>query len=260
MADFIAQPPSPAIDSAFANPVSGDGAKPERTAATLPFLGVTLQTKTTRDQALREQISLLSLEPVQKAYLTERWLPELDYLGKRARAAQQWHQRLRVVIVVGGVLITALAGLNLGNDQTQPFLWFGFDKKVNDILPFFIFFLGLIVAVAAALDGAFRWGERWRHFRRQSELLRGEGWAFLQLAGPNYQGFKTHAEGFRTFVARAETAIQEEVGEFVTQLARVTEAEDPLAKQQRSTAPVAAARDGPADAPSVIPHSPPRDR
>jgi hypothetical protein len=50
-------------------------------------------------------------------------------------------------------------------------------------------------------------------------LLRGEGWAFLELTGPAYRHFRTHAAAFRTFMMRAERAIQEEASDDVTQLA-----------------------------------------
>ena len=91
---------------------------------------------------------------------------------------------------------------------------------IDEFLSGAIFLLGLLVASGGALEGSFGWGERWRHFRSRSELLRGEGWAFLELTGPTYRKFTTHAEAFRTFVTRAERAIQEEATEYVAQLAR----------------------------------------
>ena len=198
-----------------------------------------------RDRALSDQITQLDLEPVQRAYLSDRWLSEISYLSSSARRAQRWHERIRMLIVVGGVAITALAGLNLSNDTTQPFesLGFSWAVTVSDILCGMIFLLGLLVAVAAALEGSFRWGERWRHFHQQSELLRGEGWAYLELSGPNYERFRTHAEGFRTFVMRAENAIQQEVGVFIAQVGRSPEIEDPMMKYARSKHPTNSGND-----------------
>jgi hypothetical protein len=169
-----------------------------------------------RNLALIEQINLLELEPMQIAYLCDRWLPELDYLGKRSRSVQRWHQWLQWIVVLGGVAITALTSLNLTQNPSPGPLGF----TVDEFLSGAIFFLGLLVASGAALEGTFGWGERWRHFRLRSELLRAEGWAFLELTGPTYRNFSTHAEAFRTFVTRSERAIQEEATEYVTQLAR----------------------------------------
>ena len=169
-----------------------------------------------RNRALITQINLLELEPLQIAYLCDRWLPELDYLGKRARAEQRWHQGFRWVVVLGGVAITALTSLNLTQNASPGPLGF----TIDEVLSGAIFVLGLLVAAGGALEGSFGWGDRWRHFRSRSELLRGEGWAFLELTGSTYRNFTTHGEAFRTFVSRAERAIQEEATEYVSELAR----------------------------------------
>lgn len=176
----------------------------------------TKQGLSSRNLALIEQINLLELEPMQIAYLCDRWLPELDYLGKRSRSVQRWYQGCRWAIVLGGVMITALTSLNLAGNSSPGPLGFTVDAFLSGA----IFLLGLLVASGGALEGSFGWGERWRHFRLRSELLRGEGWAFLELTGPTYRNFTTHAEAFRTFVTRSERAIQEEATEYVTQLAR----------------------------------------
>jgi hypothetical protein len=167
-----------------------------------------------RNQSLVAQINLLELEPLQTAYLCDRWLPELDYLGRRSRSEQRWHQLLRGIVVLGGVSITALTSLNLRPDTSPSVLGF----TTSEILNVAIFLLGLFVAAAGALEGSFRWGERWRHFRWRSELLRGEGWSFLALTGPTYRQFRTHSAAFRTFVSRTERALQEESSEYVSQL------------------------------------------
>jgi hypothetical protein len=169
-----------------------------------------------RNRALIAQINLLEVEPMQIAYLCDRWLPELDYLGKRAGSEQRWHQWFRGIVVLGGVAITALTSLNLTQNTSPGPLGFTIDEFLSGA----IFLLGLLVASSGALEGSFGWGDRWRHFRMRSELLRAEGWAFLELTGPTYRNFTTHAEAFRTFVTRAERAIQEEATEYVAQLAR----------------------------------------
>ena len=168
-----------------------------------------------RNLALIAQINLLELEPMQIAYLCDRWLPELDYLGKRAHSEQRWHQWFRWVVVLGGVAITALTSLNL-TQNSSPARWASRSTSSSAARSF----ARLARRLGRGVGRSFGWGERWRHFRSRSELLRGEGWAFLELTGPTYRNFSTHAEAFRTFVTRAERAIQEEATEYVTQLAR----------------------------------------
>lgn len=170
-----------------------------------------------RNQAFVAQINLLDLEPLQIAYLCDRWLPELDYLGKRSRIEQRWNQGFKAIVVLGGVAITAFTTLNLTPNTNRGPL----GLTVNELLSGAIILLGLLVAAGGALEGSFHWGERWRHFRSRSESLRGDGWAFLELTGPTYRRFATHAEAFRTFVSRAEAAFQEEAREYLSQLERL---------------------------------------
>ncbi len=95
--------------------------------------------------------------------------------------------------------------------------------------------LGLLVAAAVALEEFFRFGERWRHFRQQSELLRSEGWGFLELSGPGYRRFDSHAEAFPAFVARAEEQLRQEVGVYITDVVRPQE--EPRATMADDVAP-----------------------
>jgi hypothetical protein len=43
--------------------------------------------------------------------------------------------------------------------------------------------LSLLVALSAAVEQFFNYGERWRHYRRMAELLKIEGWEFFHLSG-----------------------------------------------------------------------------
>jgi len=63
---------------------------------------------------------------------------------------------------------------------------------------------------AVAIEGFFHYGERWRHYRRTSELLKSQGWQFFELAGP-YEGHRTHRTAFRAFASTVEGLIAEDV-------------------------------------------------
>lgn len=168
-----------------------------------------------RDAALAAVIAGLDLEPIQHAYLQERWLGQLRYLGQSARQAQRRYYSLRLVAILGGVTVPALIGLDVGGSGQGVVRWLAFG-------------LGLLVAVAVALEEFFRFGERWRHFRQQAEVLRSEGWAFLQRSGPVYRRFDTHGEGFRAFVARAEETMRQEVGVYIAEVTRPPAEEQPV--------------------------------
>ena len=77
--------------------------------------------------------------------------------------------------------------------------------------------VGAVVAVAVAIEGFFRYGERWRNYRRSCEVLKSEGWSFFQLTGP-YGRYKTHADAYERFAGRVETIIQEDVQTYITEI------------------------------------------
>jgi hypothetical protein len=168
--------------------------------------------------ALAAQIDRLALDGLQKAYLRDRWLDQVTWLGRSARRNQRRHYTLRLITILGGVAIPALVGLEINNARAADVRWLTFA-------------LGLLVAAAAALEEFFRYGERWRHYRRHAELLKAEGWAFLQLVGPAYTNVDTHAEGFRTFVSRVEDTMRQEVGVYITEVTRAPEQEGRTNKQ-----------------------------
>jgi hypothetical protein len=75
--------------------------------------------------------------------------------------------------------------------------------------------MSLVVTGAIALDEYFRFGEKHRHLRLVTELLRSEGTLFFALTGP-YAKSKTHAAAFPVFVERVERIARKDVQEWVT--------------------------------------------
>ena len=55
--------------------------------------------------------------------------------------------------------------------------------------------VGLVVAISAAIE-FFHYGDRWRTYRRTAELLKTEGWLFLQLSGRYSANGSTHAAAY----------------------------------------------------------------
>ena len=63
-------------------------------------------------QSLGEIIaSLDALDPLQRDFLTRRWLDQLLWMEGAAQKAQRRYFRLRLVTVVGAVVVPALVGL-----------------------------------------------------------------------------------------------------------------------------------------------------
>ena len=146
-------------------------------------------------------ITTLKLGDLREHFLRSRWLDQVLWMEGRAAHSRERYYALRLTMIVGGVIVPALLGLGL------------------PVLRYVTIGLSLLVAVSAAVEEFFHYGERWRHYRRATERLKAEGWHFFQLSGP-YRDRETHAEAFRDFAARVEDIIQRDVDVYVTEVVR----------------------------------------
>jgi hypothetical protein len=150
-------------------------------------------------------IGQLGLSPLQQEFLRGRWLDQVRWAQGKSASAQRWYRRLRLITITGGVIIPALVGLNVTGTASERIRWT-------------VFGLGLVVALAASIEGFFDYSDRWPHYRRLAELLKSEGWQFFQLSGP-YAGAAGHADAYPQFAARVEAIIQRDVEVFFTTVA-----------------------------------------
>jgi Protein of unknown function (DUF4231) len=157
--------------------------------------------------------SLDALEPLQKEFLTRRWLDQLLWMEGAALKAQMRYYGLRLVTVIGAVVVPVLVSLDLGGD-------------VGEVVSWTTVVVSLVVATSAALEEFFKFGERWRHYRRTVERLKAEGWLFFELVG-EYVSPNGHAGAFPQFAARVEDLLREDVEVYVTQVVREKKAEEP---------------------------------
>src|SRR5262252_5273928 len=146
--------------------------------------------------ALRQDLSGLiaaaELPELSRHFLRSRWLDQLLWAEGRANSARTRYYLVRVVAIIGGVIVPALVSLNTQPPAAPAIAWLG------PTVGWLTFTISLAVAICMALEGFFRWGERWTHYRRLSELLKSEGWLFFQLAGP-YQDSGSHAKAYPEF-------------------------------------------------------------
>ncbi len=78
-----------------------------------------------------------------------------------------------------------------------------------------------MVAAAVGLDGFFHYGERWRHFRRTAELLKTEGWLFIEGGGryKQYQHRRDfHERVFPLFATKVEELVRRDVEVYLTRI------------------------------------------
>jgi Protein of unknown function (DUF4231) len=165
----------------------------------------------TRDRLLRA-IQVLSMHEDKKEWMRDRWLDQVLWFDGRARAANLRYSALRVVAIAGGVLVPALVSLNPPHPSD---LW------IWDWVKPTAFVVSLAVAAAVGLDGFFHYGERWRHFRRTAELLKTEGWLFIE-GGGRYKQYQHrhdfHERVFPLFATKVEELVRRDVEVYLTRI------------------------------------------
>lgn len=150
----------------------------------------------------------LELNDVQRKFLTSRWLDQVLWMEKKAATCRDRHYRLRLSAIILGVLVPILIGINVGDND-----------RLRQAKEYVTIGLSAIVAVSAAVEEFFHYGERWYHYRRTVESLKTYGWQFSQLSG-RYARFSSHSAAFIDFANQVEEVIQRDVEVYVTQVAR----------------------------------------
>ena len=148
----------------------------------------------------------LDVEPSRKRFLRSRWLDQVVWAEAKARRARNRYYALRLTTLIGALLVPALATLDPQDDS------------LHDTARIATWVVGLVVAISAALEQFFHFGERWRNYRRTAELLKSEGWLYLQQSG-RYDDGRTHDDAYPLFAARVEQLIQSDVDTYLTKVA-----------------------------------------
>ena len=152
-------------------------------------------------------INNIELSDLQKKFMKSRWLDQLMWLEGRADKNKKQYYRLRLITIIGGVIVPALVSLNLDGSQTN----------IQQVLGWIAFFLSQAVAISAAVEEFFHYGDLFRQYRNTAEIMKIEGWQFFQLSGP-YRNAQSHAEVYADFAQRVENIIQNDVEGFLSEI------------------------------------------
>lgn len=193
-----------------------------------------------------ESPDLDTLTPLQKEFLKERWQEQIIWFSRRAKQNQTWYNRIRLTTIVGSIIVPALlswgsvpltaflvssaaseaAPTEAVNPSAAPPRLNVTDPAMQHQLQLYraalITGVGLsqLVAICAAVEQFFKFGDRWRHYRRSAELLKTHGWQFFELTGPYapYSQNGRHTEAFHLFASQVEEIIQSDVDGYVSQI------------------------------------------
>jgi hypothetical protein len=147
------------------------------------------------------------LRDEQRHFLSSRWLENLLWMEAAAQRTRWEYYALRLITIVGAVIVPALVSINAVGGTETAITWLTFA-------------VSLVVAVSAAVEGFFRFGDRWRHYRGLVEELKSEGWGFHELSGPYRTEGATHETAFPTFVDRVNELLARETQTYISEIAR----------------------------------------
>lgn len=159
-----------------------------------------------RIQDLDGIVAELDLSDLQRAFIRLRCLDQITWLEGRSKSSQHRYVRLKMIAIVGGVTVPTLVGVQLGN------------PKVQSGIQWLTLVLGLAVAIATAFEAFFKYGDRWRLYRRTAELLKAEVWQYVQLAGP-YARQEAHGHAYPRFAGRVEMILGSDLDEYLSRVA-----------------------------------------
>ena len=166
--------------------------------------------KNYRDRVKQEMSSLIEkieLSDLQRQFMKSRWLSQMLWLESRAQQNRNRYYLLRLLTIIGGVIVPALVSLNINANNIQA------------MMGWIAFCLSQVVAISAAVEEFFHYGERYRHYRNTAELMKIEGWQFFQLSGV-YRNSQSHIDAYVDFAERVENIMQRDVEGYLSEVVK----------------------------------------
>jgi hypothetical protein len=181
---------------------------------------------------LSRAVGSLDMSEKRKEWMRDRWLDQVLWFDRRALHANRRYAALRMIAIAGGVLVPALVSLGHGAGDSSAWDW---------ATPA-AFIISVMVAISVGLDSFFHFGERWRHFRRTAELLKTEGWLFIEGGGryKRYQHLASfHDKAFPLFATKVEELVRRDVEVYLTRIVQEKQEDSEKEEQEveRAVAP-----------------------
>lgn len=158
-----------------------------------------LGNKNREKEIIKKMISKISLDDYMKEYLLSRYIDILyddyDSIAIKNKIA---FQIFRLISLISGVLVPIVANFN------DNFTIFGI-TKIDSIT-----ILSLSTFISFGFLQLFQNEKVWLHCREIYEIIRTEGYKFLNLAG-EYSEYNSHSKAYPFFVEKIEDVVKNDI-------------------------------------------------
>ena len=185
--------------------------------------------KKSYSEYLKEQfgdlIDSIELEELQKKFMKNRWLDQLVWLENKANKCRDRYYKLRMITIIGGVIVPALITSTNSVNNSSVLMWA-------------VIIISQAVAISAAIEEFFKYGEKHSQYRKTAENMKSEAWQFFQLSGA-YKNFTSHRNAYADFAQKIENILQDDVQNFIARIMQEQEKEQQEKSNVSSTTVVA---------------------
>jgi len=140
-----------------------------------------------------------NIPPDERFYMEHRWHSEWSFFDKKATENKNLYHRYQWIIGVGSVAVPVLVGINPA------------DATATQILYFLTVGISLAVAISAAIENIYKYGENWRSYRQAAEELKQEKSLYDARAGR----YSERNGAFARFAEKVEEIIAQQNGRWV---------------------------------------------
>jgi hypothetical protein len=146
----------------------------------------------------------LELDDNHKRILKISWLDYFLLMNLKAQKGWKSFNYAQLIVIFLSLLIPVIEGTKLKN-----FEYFGLNLGGLTVVSV----MSLTIATLTALNRQLGFDAKWRHYRKNTEMMRNEGDDYLALSG-SYQNFTNHNEAFKLFITTITAFKRQEVNTY----------------------------------------------
>ena len=139
------------------------------------------------------------ISPQERYYIEHRWYSQWSYFDAKATENKNRYYRTQLIVVIGSVAVPVLVGI------TSP------NQDVQRVLSMITVIISLSVAMSAALESLYTFGDNWRSYRSAAEDMHQEKSLYDVKAGR----YSDAPQAFMRFVERCEEIIAQQNGRWI---------------------------------------------